>query len=113
MGGDAFVGEVCNGFGEGTKIWWRFPIGRTRGKASHQVFIGQCREGDAEDGHVGRAQPDAVEAIREVVLKHVDRAVVGGAKRIWRSRSRWRVWPNCMTSLGLSRRVSSFTPEKV
>jgi hypothetical protein len=35
MGGDAFVGEVGDGFAEGTKIWRRFAlahtIGRTRG----------------------------------------------------------------------------------
>jgi hypothetical protein len=60
MGGNAFVGEVGDGFGEGTKILKRFAPAHWQDEGEgHQGFfilIRQHREGDAEDGHVGRAQ---------------------------------------------------------
>ena len=51
VGGDAFIGEVGKGFGEGTKIWRRrfappLPIGRLRGEATTNK--------DSSSGSIGR-----------------------------------------------------------
>jgi hypothetical protein len=66
MGSDAVIGEVGDGFGEGTEIWRRLAPahGEDEGESHQGFFTGKRREGDAENGHVGRAQPDAVEPIR-------------------------------------------------